>query len=69
MLDSSKLKEVADSNSLLCKKWRKILKTDRKHCRKMRMAPFPTMFSEDLYNIHVKTRVCFWERVKRIGKQ
>ena len=30
----------------------------RKHCRKRRISPFPTVFSKDLYCKHKKTRAC-----------
>ena len=45
-------------------KWKKVLHTGRKHCRKRRncssraISPFPTVFSKDLYCRTVKTRAC-----------
>ena len=44
--------------------WQKVLQTGRKHCVKRRncslqaISPFPTVFSKDLHNRHVKTRAC-----------
>ena len=45
-------------------KWQKVFQKSRKHCGKRRncslqaIYPFPTVFSKDLYNRHVKTRAC-----------
>ena len=45
-------------------KWQKALQTCRKHCGKRRncslgaISPFPTVFSNDLYSRHVKSRAC-----------
>ena len=64
LLDSSNLKEFADDNFKLHEKWQKVLQKGRKHCGKRRncslraISPFPTVFSNDLYCRHVKTRAC-----------
>ena len=45
-------------------KWKKVLRTGRKHCGKRRncslraISPFPTEFSKYLHCRHVKTRAC-----------
>ena len=65
ILDSSKLKEVADNNFEYDKNAGKFTKKGRKHCGKRRncslraISPFPTVFSKDLHCRYVKTRTCF----------
>ena len=64
ILDSSKLKELADDNCKFGKIGRRVIPTGRKHCGKRRncslraISPFPTVFSKDLYCRQVKTRAC-----------
>ena len=64
VLDSSKLKEVADDNFKFDGNSRKFSKWVEKHGGKRRncslrsISPFPTVFSKDLYCRHVKTRAC-----------
>ena len=64
ILDSSKLKEFADDNFKFDKKWKKVIKTGRKHCGKRRncslraISPFPTVFSEGLFPRGVKRCHC-----------
>ena len=59
-----KLKEFADDNFNLDKKWQKVAEMGKKHCGKRRncslraISPFPTVFSKDLFCRHVKTRAC-----------
>ena len=59
MLDSSKLKEFADNNSKFDGNGGKFPKrVDNTACLRA-ISPFPTVFSEDLYCRHIKTRACF----------
>ena len=64
ILDSSKLKEIADDNFKFDKNGGKGLQTGRKHCGKRRncslraISPFPAVFSKDLHCRQVKTRAC-----------
>ena len=65
-----KLKELAVDNFKYDKNGGKFLKKGRQHCRKgincslQTMNHFPTVFSEDLYYRHVKTRACLGKRQK-----
>ena len=60
----SKLKEFADNNLKFDKNGRKFSKRVENTVEKGESAhyeqfsPFPTMFSKDLYCIHLKTRAC-----------
>ena len=64
ILDSFKLKELADDNIRFDENGRKSIQMRRKHCGKWRncslraISPFPTVFSQDFYYRHVKTRAC-----------
>ena len=64
MLDSPKLKELADDNFKFDENGRKSIQMGGKHCGKRRncslraISPFPTMFSKVLYCRHVKTKAC-----------
>ena len=63
-LDSSKLKEFTDDNLKLAKNGSKISKlvenTGKRGLLIMiwEISPFPTIFSNDLYCRHIKTRAC-----------
>ena len=63
-LDSSKLNELADDNFKFDEDRLKVLQIGRKHCGRRRncslraISPFPSVFSKDWYNKHVKTRAC-----------
>ena len=64
ILDSSKLKEFADNNFKLGENGRKFSERventgKRINCSLRAIYPIPTVFSEDLYCRHVKTRACF----------
>ena len=58
ILDSSKLEEFADDNFEFNENGRKFSKWVENNVGKGEIAPFPTVFSEDLYCRHVKTRAC-----------
>ena len=64
ILDSSELKEFADDNFKFDENSRKLSKQVEntvgkgQKCSLRAMAPFPTVFSKDLYCRHVKTRAC-----------
>ena len=64
ILDSSKLKEVADNNFKFYENDIKFSKRVEKHYGKRRncslraISPFPAVFSKDLYCRHLKTRAC-----------
>ena len=55
ILDSSKLKELADNNFIFCKKCQKVLQKGRKHCGKRincslrAISPFLTVFTKELH--------------------
>ena len=51
-----RLKEFADYNFDFMK-WRRVLR----NCSLRAVSHFPTVFSEDLYWVHVKTRGLFWK--------
>ena len=48
----------------ICRKWKKVIQTDRKHCGKRRncslraISPFPTVFSKGLFARGVKRCHC-----------
>ena len=64
MLDSSKLKEIAEDNFELDENGIKLSKRVENTVGKGEIArynaisPFPTVFSKDFYWRHVKTRAC-----------
>ena len=63
ILDSSKLKEIADDNFKLDENGRTFFKWventgKRRNCLSRAISPFPTVFSKDLNHRHVKTRAC-----------
>ena len=64
ILDSSQLKEFADDIFKLDENGRKFFKWIENTVgkgeivRHEKISPFPTLFSEDLYRTHVKTRAC-----------
>ena len=64
VLDSSKLKEIADDNFKFDVNGGKFSERVEKRCEKSRtcllraISPFPTEFSKDLYSRHIKTRAC-----------
>ena len=64
MLDSSKLKGIADDIFKFAENGEKVPLKDRKHCEKRRncslrtISPFPAVFSKYLYCGHVKIRAC-----------
>ena len=66
ILDSSKLKEFADSNFKFDENCRKFSKWVVNTIGKGESAssPFPTVFSKDLYSRLVKQGL-FWKRVKK----
>ena len=64
ILDSSELKEFADNNFKFDKNGIKTPEQventgKRRNCTLRAKSPFPTVFSNDFYCRHVKTRACF----------
>ena len=58
ILDSSKMKELADDNFKFDENGRKLSKWVENTVGKGEIAHFPSVFSMDLYCRHVKTRAC-----------